>query len=231
MWLTLRVRVLISQQKLSDATAVLSNLYQQQKNRTDMQTLAQLYGQQEQMAELIALLKGWLKDIPNDDWARAQLSSVALSEGNSQLAIDVLAQSPTIDENPIFLNNLAHYFLDEHFQQSAVNISTSDDNALTKALTYAKQAYKLAPNMAAINDTLGWIYVHNGQVSNGLSLLREASARDATSGEIYYHLAFALAELNNVQQAKSALAKAIKLAPVHTLRSSVTTKVNTSKTL
>ncbi|WP_157829102.1 XrtA/PEP-CTERM system TPR-repeat protein PrsT [Colwellia sp. 75C3] len=227
-WLTLKVRVLISQQKLSDATTILSNLYKKQKNRNDMQMLAQLYGQQLQMEPLISLLKGWIKQSPNDDWARAQLSAVALSEGNQQLAIDVLEQSPTLDENPIFLNNLAHYFLDIHFQQKEAGISTaaSYDKTLTKALTYAKTAYKLAPNIAAINDTLGWIYVHKDQVNNGLSLLREASARDATSGEIYYHLAYALAELNNIQQAKSALAKAITLAPAHTLRSSVTAKVN-----
>jgi len=227
-WLDLQVRVLIAQNSVPQAINTLKDLYQSNKERADMQLLAQLYGQQGQDTLLLNLLVDWLKYIPHDNWARSQLSALAISQGNRTLAIKVLSQAEGLDTQPLFLNNLANFYLAIHLEQIAAQStgSTTQTVNLIKAQEYALKAYKLAPNIAAINDTLGWIYVHDKQLNKGLSLLREARARDGNNGEIYYHLAFTLAQLNSKAQAISFLQKAIQLEPNHELRKTVSFHIN-----
>lgn len=240
-WLTLKMQLLITQQKLAAATTIQAQLYQKHKNREDLQLLARLYGQQGQVTELMTLLAGWLQHTANDDWARSQLSALALSQGNKELAISVLVNAPNLASQPIFMNNLASYYLNDHIQanflkslanKGVANLSVAQGSnkkpkkTLELAMNYARKAYTLAPNIAAINDTLGWAYVQSGQVDKGLSLLREASARDSNNGEIYYHLAFALTASRNEIQAKIALAKAIALAPDYSFRQLIANKIN-----
>jgi len=214
-WLALKAHLLIAKQEFAVATTIIEKLYQQDKQRKYLQVLAQLYAQQDQEGLLINLLSSWLKIMPNDEWAVAQLSALAMSQEDISLAIKVLEDYPKLSKQPAFLNNLANYYLKEYLKHNNNSTSTSYKN---KALDYAKQAYMLAPHVAAINDTLGWIYIRLGLIEQGLGLLREASARDSNNGEIYYHLAYALAELNNKKQAEIALAKAIKLSAEHPLR-------------
>ncbi len=217
-WHMLKVRLLIAQYDIEQAIALLETIYAQQESRQTMQWLSQLYAEQQQADKLIKLLATWLKRQANDAWAVAQLSSVAISQDNLALAIETLQQYPNLAEQPLFLNNLANYY----FRQSRQAQSEQQIEALSlKALNYAKQAYKLAPENAAINDTLGWITVNRGQVAQGLGLLREASARDSQNGEVFYHLAYALAKADNFSQAKLAFEKAVQLAPEHPLLSEV----------
>jgi Flp pilus assembly protein TadD len=107
-----------------------------------------------------------------------------------------------------------------------MNKNSALDPALIIAIDYAKQAYKLVPLNAAINDTLGWLYVQTGQTEKGLGLLREASARDVKNGEIYYHLSYALVQSNRREQASSVLNQAIELLPNHNLRNLINNQIN-----
>ncbi|MEW6995160.1 XrtA/PEP-CTERM system TPR-repeat protein PrsT [Colwelliaceae bacterium MEBiC 14330] len=226
-WLALKVRVLIAKNSLDQAIDLLADLYQSSNERADMQLLAQLYGQQGEKSSMARLLHDWLQHMPSDDWARAQLSALALSQGQRDVAIEVLEQAPNLAEQPVFLNNLASYYLAMQLEQDAKQISAQTQRTnLIKAQKYAQQAYKLAPNIAAISDTLGWVYVNNDQAQKGLSLLREASARDATNAEIYYHLAYTLAQLHDKTQARDAFKKAIELSPEHSLRAAVSALLN-----
>ena len=210
----LKVSSLIAQYKLEQAIDLLEKLYIQQKNRQSMQWLAQLYAEQQQVEKLTDLLTSWLTQQTNDAWAVAQLSSLAISQNRLALAIETLEQYPNLTEQPLFLNNLANYY----FRQSKQASNEQQVETLSiKALNYAKQAYKLAPENAAINDTLGWITVKRGQFAQGLGLLREASARDSQNGEVFYHLAYALAKTANFSQAKLAFENAVQLAPEHKL--------------
>jgi len=79
--------------------------------------------------------------------------------------------------DPILLNNLALLYF-----------KTGDNRA--RAL--AQKAYDIAPENYAIIDTLGWISVHEDDVSLGITLLRNALARSANTPEIRYHYAVAL---------------------------------------
>ncbi len=211
-WVELKVQLLIAQQQLDLATTVVEQLYHQEKKRKYVQLLAQLYANKAQDELIVKLLSSWLQHMPSDAWAVSQLSVVVNKQGNTDLAIKVLEEYPKLAVNPAFLNNLANYYLQKH--------STNNGNPVykSKALEYAKQAYALAPHSAAINDTLGWILVQFNQTNQGLALIREASARDINNGEIYYHLAYALATLDNYLQAETAFAQAIRLLPKHPLK-------------
>ncbi len=52
----------------------------------------------------------------------------------------------------------------------------------------AKRAYELAPTLAGVVDTYGWILVQNNQFENGIQLLEKAAALAPENEEIQQHL-------------------------------------------
>lgn len=219
-WLTLKGHLLIAQKHFEEAIVIFENLYSaplskanlssKGEQRKTMQLLAQLYAEMNNEEQLKLLLTHWLAATPDDAWSAAQLSSLLLKQGENAQSIQVIETFPKLYQQPIFLNNLANFYLNKD---------------INKALDYAKKAYELAPQVAAINDTLGWIYYNNSQPSKALGLLREATARDTNNGEIFYHLALTLIALDHKQQAKTTLLKAIKLAPEDPLRKIASVKI------
>lgn len=86
------------------------------------------------------------------------------------------------------------------------------DNDIERALKAALRAQALAPDSAAILDTLGWTRVQLGDLEKGLALLREALARNGRSATIRYHLAVALQEYGNINAARRELTQALRLS-------------------
>ena len=201
-WLELKVHFLMAKADINKASELLNELYQTHNKRAHLQLLAQLYLQQKRTDKVELLLKVWLSTQSADAWAVAQLSAIAIQNGNTNLAISTLENFKYIEQQPIFLNNLANLY---------------QDNDPKKALSYAKKSHKLAPKLAAINDTFGWLLVLNNQPQTGLSYLREAIARDVNNASYHYHLAYTLAVLKRLKLARSALIIAQKLAPKHEL--------------
>jgi Tfp pilus assembly protein PilF len=74
-----------------------------------------------------------------------------------------------------------------------------------KALGYAQQAQKLAPNMPAVLDTLGWIKWQMNDHAGATALLQQAYAGDRENTEIIYHLAVALNGTGQQAEAKRML--------------------------
>jgi Flp pilus assembly protein TadD len=99
------------------------------------------------------------------------------------------------DDDPAVLNNLA-------------NILSSQGDK--RALELAERAHRLAPRDAAVQDTLGWILVQQGQLDSGLRHLREARLRAPDSPEIRYHLAFALSRFGRREEARRELEPALR---------------------
>ncbi|GGD51446.1 XrtA/PEP-CTERM system TPR-repeat protein PrsT [Lacimicrobium alkaliphilum] len=180
------------------ALDIFATLYARQPLRQHMQRLAQLYTALGQADAATDLLEGWLEKTPEDAWAVAQLSSMAARQGDIPGAISVLENYPQLNQNPLFLNNLAYYYIDTDLQ---------------KALEYASEASGQAPQVAAFNDTLGWIHTKLGQPAQGLKLLRQAHASDSRNADILYHLAYTLAELGQLAQARKMLLEAEQIAP------------------
>lgn len=114
----------------------------------------------ERKAEADKLVTDWLRRQPKDLVVRGYLAERALSE--KRLA-DALRLFRTMNEiapqNPLVLNNLAW---------------TAGQLKDAKALEYAEKAAALAPDNAAILDTLGVIQIDRGQVEKGLASLTRA---------------------------------------------------------
>jgi putative PEP-CTERM system TPR-repeat lipoprotein len=208
-WQELKAYVLLGSQDFDGAITLLKSMLDKDNNRQHMQLLAQVYSQQNNKIALTQLLSHWLQSAPSDAWAVVQLSQIHHANGDFEQAKQIIESYPFLDNNPAFLNNLANYYI---------------DTDLNKALSLAEKAYTLAPASADINDTLGWVYAKRGDITKAVSLLREASIRDNNNGDILYHLAYSLLQMNSHSQAKLAFDKAVKLLPEHKLRSELAAK-------
>ena len=76
----------------------------------------------------------------------------------------------------------------------------------TRARRFAERAYLLAPDVPQAADTLAWIMVQQGEAGTALGLLRKASAAAPGDPSIRYHLAVALNQTGNRDEARKLLA-------------------------
>lgn len=144
-------------------------------------------------------LINWLRQNPKDNAVRAQLASYYMSKGRDKEAItQYLEIQRHIPNNAVVLNNLANLYQ-----------RTKDK----RALTVAEQALKIDPNSPAIQDTLGWILVEQGQTSRGLDLLNRALTKVPKNATIRYHHSVALARTGNISKARSELVTLLKDNP------------------
>ncbi|MCH8506991.1 MAG: tetratricopeptide repeat protein, partial [Ectothiorhodospiraceae bacterium] len=78
-----------------------------------------------------------------------------------------------------------------------------------RALPTAREAYELAPDNAAVMDTLGWIELKEGNAQRAVELLSEASSKAPDNAEIRYHYGAALAEAGQHSEARTQLQRAL----------------------
>ncbi|HEB55344.1 MAG TPA: tetratricopeptide repeat protein [Gammaproteobacteria bacterium] len=84
---------------------------------------------------------------------------------------------------------------------------------LGDALALARQADKLVPGNASVNDTLGWIYFHMGKYNLANTYLRQANKiSNNNNPDILFHLASVSYRKGNLQTAKNQLQKAMALS-------------------
>ena len=145
----------------------------------------------ERRGEADKLAADWLRDQPKDTGVRSYLAERALADKRyadaTQLyrAINELAPG-----NVLVLNNLA-------WTASLVKDP--------KALEYGEQALKLAPDNAAILDTVGMIQVDQGQAEKGLSNLTRAVSLAPDALPLHLNLAKAYAKLGRPADARKEL--------------------------
>jgi putative PEP-CTERM system TPR-repeat lipoprotein len=136
-------------------------------------------------------MEQWVREHPDNVGFRNMLADGYIRTGDKRQAAEqyqlILQRQP---KHVPSLNNLAWLYHE-----------TGDQ----RALATAREAYALAPQSAAIMDTLGWILVQSGQVAEGLRLLEKAAAPANTPAEIKYHYAAALARSGAKDQAKEQL--------------------------
>ncbi|HUW29130.1 MAG TPA: XrtA/PEP-CTERM system TPR-repeat protein PrsT [Sulfuriferula sp.] len=142
-------------------------------------------------AEADAGLLAWLKAHPDDAASRLYLAQSAMERGNYPLANEnyavLLQKSPN---NMMLLNNYAW------------SLQRAGD---PRALSYAEQAYKLAPDNPAVLDTLAGILVAQGKTARGLQLLQQALSKAPDNAEIQYHYVQALAKSGDAVRARGEL--------------------------
>jgi len=136
-----------------------------------------------------AVLERWLADHPDDRKIRFGLAESLRVAGDNRRAaaeFETLIEREPRDVGS--LNNLAwvYYLLKDK-----------------RALGTAKRAYELAPKVASVADTYGWLLVESGALREGLELLRETdAAAGGAQPEIRYHYAAALLRSGQKDQAR-----------------------------
>jgi putative PEP-CTERM system TPR-repeat lipoprotein len=137
-------------------------------------------------------LEQWLAREPQSWPIRDMLGEYYLGPGNSpRQAVPafkaVIAQQPN---DVVALNDLAWALNEMH------------DPA---ALAFAQRAYRLAPNVSSVDDTLGWVLARNGQAAGAVDYLERAARLDPKDPELQYHLAYALAKSGQRARARQIL--------------------------
>lgn len=136
-------------------------------------------------------LATWIAQHPADREARRYAAQLHMRSGRNRDAIAQLeAVQRQYPDDVAAINDLALLYQLEKD---------------VRARPTAEQALRLAPDNAAVMDTLGWILVDEGQFKRALELLGKASARAAKAGSIQYHYAVALARSGNKAEAKKQL--------------------------
>ena len=132
--------------------------------------------------------------------ATAKLALVEETAGNHQAAIEDYRKVLTIKPfDPGILNNLA-YILAEFIGNP------------TEALRFAQTAKELAPEDAAIDDTLGWTYYRMGRYADAVRHL-ELTVKREPSARRHAHLAMAYARQGDEVRARQMLRTALKIDP------------------
>ncbi|MEJ2565536.1 MAG: PEP-CTERM system TPR-repeat protein PrsT [Gammaproteobacteria bacterium] len=140
-------------------------------------------------------LTSWLDQNPTDIAVITYAADYYMRSNRSRDAIvqyeKLLKLAP---QNVLALNNLAYLY------------GRAGDS---RALSIAKQAFKLAPDNPGVQDTLGWILVDHGEFSHAIELLRKAVTSMPKEGMMHYHLGVALARSGQKVEAKKELQAAI----------------------
>lgn len=141
-----------------------------------------------------APLRQWLARQPEDWRVRTILGDYELQGAHApRQAIAELNRA--VSENPhdvAALNNLAWA------------LGQSGD---PRAAAMAERAYRLAPKLAPVNDTLGWILARTHRGEQALVYLARAVQLDPGNLDMQYHYAYALAEAGRPEQARQILTR------------------------
>lgn len=141
-------------------------------------------------------LQDWVRRHPQAGLVQLALGEVQLQAGQlSQARATYEAYLKAHGDHPMALNNLADILMKQ------------GDG---RALGLAQRAYKLAPDAAPVNDTLGWLLLMQGQTDLALRHLREARLRAPDDREIRYHLAVALHRAGRNSEASQELEQSLR---------------------
>lgn len=136
----------------------------------------------------------------NNITARYWLAQLNRIQGNDAASIEEYRRVITADPaNANALNNLA------------VLLSERGDFS-GEVLTLAQRAKELAPDSAAISDTLGWLLYQNGLYERAVRELEEANLRGATALRAS-HLSMAYLKSGSPDLARQVFKKAIQMDP------------------
>jgi Tfp pilus assembly protein PilF len=132
--------------------------------------------------------------------AHLMLAEIEYQGGNSAAAIAQYRKILERDSRSIMaLNGLAYLLADSAKQPD-------------EALKYVLQAKELAPNDAAVDDTLGWVYYCKGLYSMAVQPLETATAVGKPPSALRkYHLAMTYLKIGDRQRGADVLNQALKM--------------------
>ena len=177
-----------------DAAAAEQHLAAALKQRPETETailLSRALVAQKKLESSQEVLEEWLKQHPRDLIVLLHLAGGYLSQNRNEQAISTYAR--VIEHYPDHvpsLNNLAWL---------------NRDKDPKRAMDYANQARRLAPNDPYVLDTLGQLALNEGDAGRALGLLREAARHAPAEPEIQLHLAAALIKQERLAEAEQIL--------------------------
>ncbi|HUH30729.1 MAG TPA: XrtA/PEP-CTERM system TPR-repeat protein PrsT, partial [Rhodanobacter sp.] len=137
------------------------------------------------------VLHDWLAKHPDDAATRLLLADYYMGHAQNTLAADQYEQVLKVHPSQVAaLNNLAWIYTEQHNP---------------KALTLAKQAYKLAPQSPSIADTYAWALIAANQPKVALPIVLQAAKAAPKVPSIQYHLAVAQARTGDHAGARGTL--------------------------
>ena len=141
---------------------------------------------QRRIDESLSTMSQWIADNPDNLYVEREYALRLISLQRLDPAQTVLERlAELVPDDPLTLSTLARCY---------------QLNRDSRARATAEAAYKLRPDWSVSADTLGWIMVTQGEVAEGLKLLREAFSRDKNP-LIRFHIASALHQLGRNQEA------------------------------
>jgi putative PEP-CTERM system TPR-repeat lipoprotein len=90
-------------------------------------------------------------------------------------------------------------------------IYAEHEGNLDVALNLAQTAQRRLPDVAAVNDTLGFIYYKRNLASLAISALKVGAEKDPANAQVQYHLGLAYASAGDTTRAKHSLGRALTL--------------------
>ncbi|MGB5773732.1 MAG: XrtA/PEP-CTERM system TPR-repeat protein PrsT [Sedimenticolaceae bacterium] len=146
----------------------------------------------------LANLQAWQDTHPDNPLVLRALAEGHHQRGATDAALPLYERLIELTPNEALVhNNMANLLMDLDVE---------------RALKAARRAHELARSNPAILDTLGWALVQVGELNEGLSVLREAVARNGQSATMRYHLGVALEEFGNLPESKRELTRALQFA-------------------
>lgn len=142
-----------------------------------------------------AVLTRWLEQSPGDAAARQALATHHLAAGNTDQAIGQYEK--VLDDSPddiASLNNLA-WLLRERDTE--------------RALSLIERARELAPESAAVHDTLGVVLFYSGDLVRSARVLQDLAANSPEDPAVNFHLARTLHAQGNIADAQRHLDRAL----------------------
>jgi len=227
---------LAAQNRIGDAIKELDKAIAAEPNRQDLMIArANLYVRSQRYDEAIATYKDLVGKQTNPGTMFYQLGETYKRKGDINLAADAFRKSSQANPNwtaplvqlgliletfgpadqakPIYeqilkiepnnavaLNNLAMRKADE-------------GSDLDAALTMAQRARQLAPNAAAMADTLGWIYIKKNMSGDAERIFKDLVDKDPSSSTFRYHYGLALLAKGDKLSARKQLEIALKNKP------------------
>jgi tetratricopeptide (TPR) repeat protein len=92
-------------------------------------------------------------------------------------------------------------------------ILAEEGTNLDEALRLAQRASAAAPDRPEIHDTVGWIYYRKELPSLAIGPFEKSVAQDPDNPTYHFHLGLAHAKNGNIEDARRAIAAALKLKP------------------
>jgi tetratricopeptide (TPR) repeat protein len=200
--LALAARVYVTERDFASAERVLRHLVDvDEANMTGYSMLGQVYLLQRKLEPARVEFEKRIAVNAKDAPAHLMVAMIYEVQGKSGEARKKYEDILAIDSRSVIAANNLAYML--------ANANQNLDRALELAQTAAKQA----PDNAAVQDTLGWVYYQKQLPDLAVQAFEHSVAKDPNVPEYHYHLGLAHVRAGNLVRGRRALEAALKLRP------------------